>query len=129
MKTFIILCLVFQLSAICAQTTDSDFKIQKGLIICPVVQAEPDLQIIVSVYDGEVAAVVFNPGFKTAVIIKHGSFYTVYSGFEKTDLEKGALVVRKQEIGRFADDNGKFHFEIWKGLDKLETKNWVSCLN
>lgn len=82
---------------------------------------------VLCVYDGEVVGVTYVPGFKNMIIIKHGSYYTVYSKLEKTYVVKGDKVNRSQKLGRINQgENGQIelHFELWKDKNKLDPQPW-----
>ncbi len=82
---------------------------------------------VLCVYDGEVVGVTNVPGFKNMIIIKHGSYYTVYSKLENTYVTKGEKVYQNQKIGRVeVGENGQveLHFELWKDKNKLDPQSW-----
>lgn len=79
------------------------------------------------VYDGEVVGVTSIPGFKNMVIIKHGSYYTVYSKLDDVSVSKGQKIKRGQSIGNVVvSEEGKaeLHFELWKDKSKLDPEVW-----
>jgi septal ring factor EnvC (AmiA/AmiB activator) len=82
---------------------------------------------VLCVYEGEVVGVTNVPGFKNMIIIKHGSYYTVYSKLENTYVTKGEKVNQNQKIGRIEqEENGQveLHFELWKDKNKLNPQSW-----
>ena len=77
---------------------------------------------VVCVYDGEVVGVTNIPGFKNMVIIKHGSYYTVYSKLDNVVISKGQQIKRGQTIGNVeVNEEGvaEVHFELWKDKSKM----------
>ena len=83
-----------------------------------------------SVFKGKVISIVSNPIYKYAVIISHGSYFTVYSRLESVSVSKGQEVAAKQVIGRVFTDpengNTEVHFEIWKGSTTLNPSSWIA---
>lgn len=69
-----------------------------------------------AVFDGEVTSVLNIPGAGKVVIIKHGTYRTVYSNLQEAYVSVGDKVGSKQAIGSLlADDEGNLstsHFEI-----------------
>lgn len=84
---------------------------------------------VTCVYDGEVVGVTNIPGFKNMVIIKHGSYYTVYSKLDDVSVSKGQKIKRGQTVGNVAiSEEGKaeLHFELWKDKSKLNPESWFA---
>jgi septal ring factor EnvC (AmiA/AmiB activator) len=81
------------------------------------------------VFEGEVAEVFYNPSFKNAVMIRHGEYFTVYTGLKEVYVKKGDKVTTKQTIGIIHTDsegaNSQLHFEIWKGFTKMNPAQWI----
>ncbi|MNX74827.1 Murein hydrolase activator EnvC precursor [compost metagenome] len=69
-----------------------------------------------AVFEGEVTSVLNIPGAGKVVIIKHGTYRTVYSNLQEAYVSVGDKVGSKQAIGSLlADDEGNLstsHFEI-----------------
>ncbi len=68
-----------------------------------------------AVYDGEVTSVIVIPGAGKAIIVKHGSYRTIYSNLQETYVKSGDKIVAKQEIGALlvnSSGNSEVHFEI-----------------
>ncbi|MEZ5009795.1 MAG: peptidoglycan DD-metalloendopeptidase family protein [Chitinophagales bacterium] len=87
-----------------------------------------DAAAVRAVFKGEVVTVMSNPTFKNAVIIKHGDYFSVYTGLGKVQVEKGTMVDTKQVIGTaFSDEDGvtEVHLEIWKGRTKTDPSAWI----
>ena len=89
----------------------------------------PSVGSVSCVFDGEVVGKTTIPGFNNMIIIKHGSYYTVYSKLEATSVTKGQKVKRGQKIGEVAlteDGKAELHFELWKDKSKLDPEKWFS---
>jgi septal ring factor EnvC (AmiA/AmiB activator) len=82
-----------------------------------------------AVYDGEVSSVVIIPGAGKVVMVRHGEYLTVYSYLSEVYVKKGDKVSIKQPLGKLVKDSSstdsKMHFEIWKGMTKLNPDYWI----
>ncbi len=83
-----------------------------------------------SVFNGEVSRVFGITGGNTAVIIRHGSYLTVYSNLREVTVKKGDKVSTKQTVGTVytdSDDDNKsiLKFQIWKENQKLDPEDWI----
>ena len=80
------------------------------------------------VFNGEVTSVLNIPGAGKVVIIKHGSYRTVYSNLKEVFVSNGDKIKTKKAIGTLLSKDGQelsiAHFEI----HKVDGTN-VSCLN
>ena len=80
------------------------------------------------VFNGEVTSVLNIPGAGKVVIIKHGSYRTVYSNLKEVFVSNGDKINTKKAIGTLLSKDGQelsiAHFEI----HKVDGTN-VSCLN
>jgi septal ring factor EnvC (AmiA/AmiB activator) len=83
-----------------------------------------------AVFDGEVSRVFVVSGGNMAVIVRHGSYLTVYSNLTNIRVKAGEKVTTKQEIGTvYSDpDDGKsvLKFQIWKENQKLDPEDWIA---
>ena len=81
-----------------------------------------------AVFNGEVTSVLNIPGAGRVVIIKHGSYRTVYSNLKEVFVSNGDKIKTKKAIGTLLSKDGQelsiAHFEI----HKVDGTN-VSCLN
>ena len=78
--------------------------------------------------DGVVKAVVNIPGRNTSVIVSHQGIFTVYSNLKNSDVEAGSAVNAGERIGEVAINTegfSKFHFEVWKGTQKVNPENYL----
>lgn len=81
-----------------------------------------------AVYKGTVSSVMQIPGGKTAVLVSHGTYFTVYYNLEAVFVSKGDAVSTKQEVGRIytdSDNNTILDFQVWKGTSKQNPASWV----
>lgn len=85
-----------------------------------------------AVFEGEVTSVFSITGAGKVVIIKHGSYRTVYSNLQETYVKTGTQVSTKQSIGVLQEADGNIsicHFEVHSvagGLTKsLNPSLWI----
>jgi septal ring factor EnvC (AmiA/AmiB activator) len=81
-----------------------------------------------AVFDGEVSSV-FSVGDMTAVIVRHGKYFTSYSGLSSASVKKGQEVKMGQSLGRMgekADGMGELDFIIMNDkLSNLSPRAWL----
>lgn len=78
-----------------------------------------------AVFAGKVVGVQFIPGFKNTIIIKHGSYYTVYSNLASIYVKKDDNIIAQQEIGKLSSSEPEIHFEVWRGKERLDPSKWI----
>lgn len=83
-----------------------------------------------SVCDGEVSAVFRPNGYNTVVVIRHGSYMTVYANLASVTVSTGQKIKAGQNIGAvYSDpnDNGRsvLHFEVRNGRQKENPESWL----
>ncbi len=81
-----------------------------------------------SIFNGEVSRVAFTPGIGSTVIIKHGDFFTVYTGLKDISVKQGQKVNTNQEIGNVlsnAEGISELRFQIRKNFDALDPQEWL----
>jgi murein hydrolase activator len=81
-----------------------------------------------SVFNGEVSAVAFTPGIGSTVIIKHGEYFTVYTGLKEIAVKKGQRITTNQEIGKVLSNSegiSELRFQIRKNFDALDPQEWL----
>ena len=85
--------------------------------------------IVQTVFSGTVISVRAISNTNTAIIIRHGEYFTVYSNLNKVFVKRGDKVQTKQEIGTVftnpSDSKTELHFEIWKGRSLLNPAYWI----
>ena len=82
-----------------------------------------------SVFGGVVTEIMFIPGYNNVVIIRHGSYLTVYSNLVEVTVKKGDAVKIKQVIGKLSangESNSTLNFQVWKDKDKLNPQLWLA---
>ena len=75
------------------------------------------------IYDGVVSAV-FGYSGTTVVIIKHGSYLSVYCDLASVNVSRGQKVSARQTIGRVGPE-GMMQFQLRKGNSKLNPESWL----
>jgi len=82
-----------------------------------------------SIYDGVVVSVFAIPSMGNAVMIKHGDFYTTYSGLTNIQVKRGSIVRANQSIGSVGKDAATntylLHFELWRNKQKENPRHWI----
>jgi len=94
-----------------------------------IVQAMPGEKVY-AVDEGEVTSIFKIPGNEMVVMIKHGSYRTVYGTLDSLEVNVGDFVKKGTLIGEVANmENGKMVFEIWKSSqNKNQSQNveeWI----
>lgn len=84
-----------------------------------------------SIFNGTVSKVFAIPGGNTAVIIRHGSYMSVYSNLKEIYVKQGDNVTTKQDIGLIYSDHSEndktvLKFQIWKESTKLNPETWIA---
>lgn len=81
-----------------------------------------------AIFDGEVSAV-FQLGSLKNVLVRHGSYISVYCNLSSTIVTRGQKVKARDILGTIApDDNGNFilHFQLRKETAKLNPEQWIA---
>lgn len=83
-----------------------------------------------SIFSGTVVSVFFLPTVQNCVIVKHGEYFSVYSGIETVTVKPNQSVSTKQSLGKLHSDKSdnltKIHLEIWKGKEKMDPSLWLA---
>lgn len=83
-----------------------------------------------SIFSGTVVSVFFLPTIQNCVIVKHGEYFSVYSGIESVAVKPNQNVSIKQSLGKLHSDKNdnltKIHLEIWKGKEKMDPTMWLA---
>lgn len=80
-----------------------------------------------SIFDGEVSAV-FQLGSLKNVLVRHGSYISVYCNLTSTIVTRGQKLKARDIIGTVApDEHGNFvlHFQLRKETAKLNPEQWI----
>ena len=81
-----------------------------------------------AVFDGEVSAV-FSFGGYTNVLVRHGSYISVYCNLASSSVRKGQKVRTRDIIGSVARDasgNCTMHFQLRRETSKLNPESWLA---
>lgn len=83
-----------------------------------------------AVFKGTVVAVIVIPsGAKSAVLLQHGAYFTLYSNLSVVKVKKGQKVKIGQSLGTIKTDEEEskteIHFELWKGNVKQNPALWL----
>lgn len=80
-----------------------------------------------SIFDGEVTAI-FSLGGYSNVMVRHGSYISVYCNLASVSVRQGQRVSTRQILGSVARDaNGgcTLHFQLRKETGKLNPESWI----
>lgn len=77
-----------------------------------------------SIFDGEVSAV-FGIGGIMGVMIRHGSYISVYCNLSLVSVRKGQKVSTRQVLGTIGSEN-ILQFQLRKQVAKLNPESWLS---
>ena len=81
-----------------------------------------------SVFNGKVTTVVKIPGMNYVVMVKHGTYFTVYARLKKVYVTAGQEINVKDAIGLVSTDPGgksEMEFQVWKGSVKQNPIYWL----
>lgn len=76
------------------------------------------------IFDGEVSAVM-GYGGTTVVIVRHGTYLSVYCDLASVNVSRGQKVSARQTIGRVGSD-GVMQFQLRRGNEKLNPERWLA---
>lgn len=76
-----------------------------------------------SIFDGEVSAV-FSFGGTMVVMVRHGSYISVYCNLANVNVHRGQKVSTRQPLGRLGQDN-ILQFQLRKETAKLNPESWL----
>jgi len=81
------------------------------------------------VFSGYVSAIVVMPGGGKAVLVRHGSYTTVYYPLEELFVKENDKVSPDKPLGILMNDplrnTPELHFEIWKGKEPQDPLLWL----
>ena len=90
-------------------------------------------EIVRVVFDGTVSRIFFIKGKGKAILVNHGSYFTVYSGLKDVIVQTGEKVFAKQTLGTIVTSetsgDSELHFEIWKGKETQNPVKWLYKAN
>ena len=76
-----------------------------------------------SIFDGEVSAV-FSFGGSMVVMVRHGSYISVYCNLSSVNVHRGQKVSTRQSLGRVGQDN-ILQFQLRHETTKLNPESWL----
>ena len=76
-----------------------------------------------SIFDGEVSAV-FGIGGTMVVMVRHGSYISVYCNLSSVSVSRGQHVSTRQALGRVGQDN-ILQFQLRRETAKLNPESWI----
>lgn len=76
-----------------------------------------------SIFDGEVSAV-FSFGGTVVVMVRHGSYISVYCNLSSVSVRRGQRVSTRQILGRVGQDN-ILQFQLRRETAKLNPESWL----
>lgn len=76
-----------------------------------------------SIFDGEVSAV-FGIGGIMGVMVRHGSYISVYCNLSSVSVRKGQKVTTRQVLGTVGSEN-ILQFQLRKNISKLNPEQWL----
>ena len=84
-----------------------------------------------AVFKGVVSRVLAIPGGNMTIILRHGSYLTVYSNLASVSVQVGQTVDTKQDLGtiftdREDDNKTVLKFQIRHEYDKLDPEKWIN---
>lgn len=83
-----------------------------------------------AVFNGKISKIFSIPGENYTVIIRHGSYYTLYHNLMNISVSPGELVYTKQRIGYvYTDENTNqtiLHFQVWKESQNNDPELWLT---
>lgn len=82
-----------------------------------------------AVFNGTVARIFTTPSGSKGVIIRHGSYMTVYAGLGSVSVSQGSKVSTKQAIGtvyKGDEETSEFSFQVWCGKESLNPRHWLN---
>ena len=97
---------------------------------CLGIEMEGDLSASArAVFNGKVSGV-FQSSFGIVVMVRHGSFITVYAGLSSIEVKTGDIVKTGQTLGKIHknpddEDHCLLHFEIRKEKLKFNPEEWI----
>lgn len=81
------------------------------------------------IFAGEVRKVFFFQGLGNSVMVRHGSYLTIYANLESVFVREGEKVMEGSPLGTVAKaasgQQATLHFEVWKESDNLNPEQWI----
>jgi septal ring factor EnvC (AmiA/AmiB activator) len=84
-----------------------------------------------AIFDGEVIKMFRMPTGQLALIINHGTYFSVYQNLTEITVNKGDKVTKMQSLGKSytnpINSETKLHFEIWSNQNAVNPLLWLSA--
>jgi septal ring factor EnvC (AmiA/AmiB activator) len=103
-----------------------DVKIENNGVNISTIKNAP----VRAVFEGTVLSIIYSPTFQFAIIISHGSFFSVYSNVVEARVAIGDKVNTKETIGTVYTDSEEnkteLHLEIWREQVPENPERWIA---
>lgn len=84
--------------------------------------------VALCVFDGQVSTI-FNTGSTNVVMVRHGTYFTLYANLDKVYVKTGDKVKIGEKLGVIhtnASDNATtLHFEVWNDKNNTNPEQWL----
>jgi septal ring factor EnvC (AmiA/AmiB activator) len=101
-------------------------KVRNDGIYISTVQGET----VRAIFKGVVSKVFSIPGQNYTVIIRHGTYFTLYHNLIQVNVKAGQSVEMKEAIGKvFTDSESKettLYFQVWKDMERSDPEIWLA---
>lgn len=84
---------------------------------------------VYAVFEGEVSKIFNVPLGGLAIIVRHGSYFTVYSNLKNVNVKVGQRIIKMQKIAEVEGDSGanpSLHFELWNERNPENPAKWLN---
>lgn len=81
-----------------------------------------------AIFNGHVSVISPTMGFGITIIVKHGEYFTVYTGIKDIAVKQGQAVATNQVLGKVhanAEGISELRFQIRKNFDALNPQEWL----
>ncbi|MDR3269505.1 MAG: peptidoglycan DD-metalloendopeptidase family protein [Tannerella sp.] len=83
-----------------------------------------------AIFSGVVTAVFVGTGYNHGVIIRHGSYLTVYVNLSEVYVKTGDKISTNQRLGKIFTDTDNdhatiLHFEVWREKEAMDPEKWI----
>lgn len=99
--------------------------VNKGINI-----AAPKGSDVFSVFEGDVARVMFINGLNNCVMLRHGDYFTIYSNLATVSVKAGDRVGTNSKLGTLSagdnPDDHQLHFEVWYHTINQDPEAWLA---
>lgn len=87
----------------------------------------PNGEPIRAVFDGVVSNIHISQGLNNSIIIRHGEYFTVYTGLNVVNVKRGDTVKTGEVIGsiKTGESYNTFNFAVWNNSTNLNPALWL----